>query len=112
MGDVLTVNGSTIRQHRQNLAKQLALANYELLNELVDIRIESGLTQQDVANLLKVSQQSISKFESLESDPRLSTITKYAMAINVLVGHTITELPRPKDLGSGSKKSSPLSPAV
>ncbi len=87
----MTGKSSLLRKHRQNLAKQLAIANYELLSDLVKIRIESGLTQKDVADLLQVSQQYISKFESLESDPRLSTISKYAMAINVLIEHKIRE---------------------
>lgn len=99
-------NISSERLHRQNLAKQLAEENYELLTQLVNKRIESGLTQQDVAELLAVSQQSISKFESLEMDPRLSTISKYAMAINVLISHSVQDLNSPKT-HSGSSKPAP-----
>lgn len=106
------MSNSEERRHRQNLAKQLASANYELLSDLVNRRIESGLTQRDVADLLQVSQQYISKFESLESDPRLSTISKYAMAINVLIGHTITASPQPQEVKTRSGGSAPAKQAI
>lgn len=97
--------GPVNRRQRQNLAKQLAMANYVMLSELINKRIESGLTQKDVADLLQVSQQYISKFESLESDPRLSTISKYAMAINVLIEHKIREFPVRDDVRLRARES-------
>lgn len=109
----MTIDSTPVlREHRKNLAKQIAMANYELLTDLVNKRIESGLTQLDVARLLRVSQQSISKFESLESDPRLSTITKYAMAINVLISHKVTEQPVPTILKTKSGNTRRVKEAV
>lgn len=99
-------NISVERLHRRNLAKQLALQNYELLTQLVTKRIESGLTQKDVADLLEVSQQSISKFESLEMDPRLSTISKYAMALNVLICHDVQDFDSPGAKRVSSRQTS------
>ena len=67
------------------LAKRLAQNEYDLIFGLIQLRIESGLTQSDVAEVLGISQQAVAKFESMDSDPRLSTISQYAMAINALI---------------------------
>ncbi|MDN5558781.1 MAG: helix-turn-helix domain-containing protein [Ruaniaceae bacterium] len=42
-----------------------------------------------MAKLLGVSQQAINKFERYDSDPKLSTIRRYANAVGVLVEHRV-----------------------
>jgi DNA-binding XRE family transcriptional regulator len=73
------------------LARKMAHENYNLLFGLIEHRIAAGLTQQDVANSLGISQQAVAKFESMDNDPRLSTISQYALAINALVTHKISD---------------------
>ena len=51
-------------------AQELAKNDYLLLRDLIQLRIDSGLTQKDIAEKLGISQQAISKFEKLDSDPR------------------------------------------
>lgn len=70
-------------------AKMLAKNDYKLLAELVQIRVDRGLTQADVAERLGISQQAVSKLESYDSDPRLSTIRRYAGSIEALVSHLV-----------------------
>lgn len=84
-------NKSVINKLR---AKFLAKADYDLVFDLVRLREKSGLSQTDVAERLGISQQAVSKFERMESDPRLSTIRSYAHAIEALVSHDVT-----KDVG-------------
>ena len=71
-------------------AKRLARNDNAMLRELVQTRRRCGLTQTDVAEALGISQQAVSQFERLESDPRLSTIRQYANVVGVLVDHGVT----------------------
>lgn len=70
-------------------AKMLAKNDYKLMADLVQIRISRGLTQPQVAKRLGISQQAVSKLESYSSDPRLSTIRRYANAVEALVAHVV-----------------------
>ncbi len=56
-----------------------------LLDELVRFRKTSGLRQRDVAERMKVSQPTVSEFESESSDPRLATVQRYARAVGARV---------------------------
>jgi len=56
-----------------------------MLSKLVDVRIERGMTQSDVADIIGTSQQSISKLESYDANPRLDTLRTYANAIGALI---------------------------
>lgn len=70
-------------------AQELAKNDYLLLRDLIQLRIDSDLTQKDVADKLGISQQAVSKFEKLDADPRLSTIRLYAHAVGALVAHVV-----------------------
>lgn len=72
-----------------NRAKTLAKSDYKLLADLVKVRKENQLDQGDVAAILGISQQAISKLESYDSDPKLSTLRRYANAIGAFVEHTV-----------------------
>lgn len=60
-------------------------SRYSIMDKLVEIRQERGMTITDVAAQLGVSRQAVSKFE-YGRDPRLSTLIRYAIA----VGATLT----------------------
>lgn len=74
----------------QRRANALAKADFDFMRELVRLRKENGLSQQDVATRLGISQASIADFERYDNDPKLSTIRRYAHAIEVLVVHGAT----------------------
>lgn len=67
----------------------LAKNDYKMMADLVQIRIDRGLTQEDIAQRLGVSQQAVSKLESYASDPKLSTVRRYAHAVEALVAHVV-----------------------
>jgi transcriptional regulator with XRE-family HTH domain len=79
--------GSLTRAQRR--AKELAKADYRLLFGLVQARRDRGLSQKDVADRLGVSQPAVAAFERQDSDPKLSTIRRYAHAVGVIVAHTV-----------------------
>ncbi len=62
-------------------ARSLAQTHEDFKASLVEMRKRHGLTQPQVAELLGVSQAAISKFESYDSNPTLSSIRRYALAI-------------------------------
>lgn len=66
-----------IRLRSRNLTRE----HMEMLSKLVDVRIESGMTQSDVAAVMGVSQQRVSNIEQYDSDPKLSTLRRYANAV-------------------------------
>lgn len=71
-------------------ADALALAEQRFHADLIRARRERGLTQQDVAERLGVSQPTVAAFERYDNDPRLSTIIRYAHGVGVLIDFDVT----------------------
>ncbi|MFB4277644.1 helix-turn-helix domain-containing protein [Nonomuraea sp. MTCD27] len=61
-----------------------------LVETLVAIRKQRGLTQAEVAERMGRSQPAVSDFERLGGDPHLSTIRRYALAVGAEVVHVVT----------------------
>lgn len=57
-------------------------AAYELRKQLIKIRKEAGLTQEQIAEILHTKKSNISRLENVNSkvSPKLSTIEEYANA--------------------------------
>ncbi|PAF49232.1 hypothetical protein BKH41_03900 [Helicobacter sp. 12S02232-10] len=53
---------------------------YNLQQQLIEARIKARLTQEEIAQKMKVSQSVVSNFERKELDYRISTLIKYAEA--------------------------------
>ena len=70
-------------------AKVLAREHRTMRTELIALRREAGLTQGDVAERMGVRQQAVSKFERYDSDPKLSTVRRYANPVGALVEHRV-----------------------
>ena len=70
-------------------AKVLAREHRVMRSELTLLRREAGLSQGDVAERMGVTQQAVSKFERYDSDPKLSTVRRYANAVGALVAHRV-----------------------
>ncbi|MFJ2471326.1 helix-turn-helix transcriptional regulator [Glutamicibacter sp. NPDC087583] len=66
-------------------SKELSQSHRQMMSDLIDVRIERGMTQEHVAEILGVSRQRVSKMEQYDSNPRLDTIQKYANAIGALI---------------------------
>ncbi len=64
---------------------------HELIQCLVDIRKRAGVTQKQLADAMGVKQPTVSGFETEDSDPRLSTLQRYARAL----GHAVVVDVRP-----------------
>ena len=70
-------------------ATALADADMRLRRALVEARRSAGLSQNDVAVALGIKQPSVAAFERYDSDPRLSTLRRYALAVGAQVSHDV-----------------------
>lgn len=70
------------REHRRRRARDLALTLHHLMRDLVGLRDARGMNQEDVANLMGISQPAVAKLERYDSNPTLSTIRRYALAVD------------------------------
>jgi len=79
----------------QQLAIALAEADSQLLERLVALRRAKGLTQEGVALKMRRHQTAISHFERTGSDPHMSTVRRYALAIGAEVTHEVRDCEAP-----------------
>jgi transcriptional regulator with XRE-family HTH domain len=52
-----------------------------LIDSLVQVREKRDLTQSEVADRMETTQSSVSSFERLSGDPKVSTLLRYADAV-------------------------------
>lgn len=67
------------------LAESLIADHEVLLKDLVDLRKQQGLSQDEVARRMGVSQSTVAGFEQYDADPTLSTLRRYALAVGARV---------------------------
>lgn len=72
------------------LARKLADAELDLKEALVRARIEAGLSQTDLAELMGVNRSTVSRMERLDSNPRLSDIRQYAFWVGAEIDYRIS----------------------
>lgn len=70
-------------------ARDLAEADAKLIDDLIELRERNCLSQSDVARQMGISPSAVSRFESGERDPHLSTIRRYAIAVGASVRHDV-----------------------
>ncbi len=61
---------------------EIAARRRELADELTARRIASGLSQTEVAARMGTSQSAVARLESGDADVRLSTLERYAAALD------------------------------
>lgn len=70
-----------------------------LIESLVSLRDARGLKQSDVAKRMRTTQSTISNFERVAGDPKISTVLRYADAVVADVGFVVQpRLTRPEHL--------------
>ena len=99
-----------IESEEERLATDLAISDRELLMDLVRLRRSLRMSQEEVATRMGIKQPTLAKFESMDSDPKLSTLRRYALALGALVRHEITHPDR--NHANGEWHSVPVSAPV
>lgn len=69
----------------QRLALALAESERGLVEDLVSLRKKSSQSATDVAAKINRHKSSVSKFEAMTTDPHLSTVFRYAHAVEAMV---------------------------
>ena len=69
----------------------------EITEALVQARQAAGLSQTEVAARMGTSQSAVARLERGDADVRLSTLQRYAAALDRQVGLTVADRPRPED---------------
>ena len=62
--------------------QDLAARRRELMDELVEVRRERGLSQTEIAARMGTSQSAVARLERGDLDVRLSTLDRYAAALD------------------------------
>ena len=70
-------------------ADLLAENDQQLMDALVQVRIERGFTQAQVAKIMGVKQPTVADFEAHDSNPTLARIRRYAHAVGALISHRV-----------------------
>ena len=78
------------------LAADLESDYLEVKHFLVSARREQGITQNDIASFLGLSDTQVREFEQYDYDPRISELHEYAMAVGVRIN------PDPKRISESS----------
>jgi len=66
-------------------------ADDSLRSSLVALRKSRGLTIAEVSDRTGLSEKTIRAFERYDADPRLSTLRRYAVAVDASYRHEIIE---------------------
>lgn len=80
--------GIDVSDPKQKLAMDLMREEREMLTELVSIR-RAQYSQGEIGELMGITQSAVARIESGDRDPRLSTLRRYAAALNVLIKHEV-----------------------
>ena len=95
MDEIDILLGSDTASDGDALADELVRADFAWIDQLVRLRKQTGMTQQQVAQAMGRSQSVVSDIETMNSDPRLSSLRRYALAIGAVVKHRV--MLRPAD---------------
>lgn len=95
----------TFEEYFESLLKDESKAGiylfYDLLaqigGELIDYRLRNGLTQEDIAKKLGISQVRVSKIENGEWNPSLKTLAMYISKLGGKVKLDLGLAPLPKE---------------
>ena len=63
----------------------------DVVDHLIARRKSEGLSQQEVASRMGVGQSTVSEFESKKHTPRLSTLVRYANAVDLSISIDVLE---------------------
>ncbi len=83
----MELNGAQI----EALADLLVDSHDELLSSLVGMRKKHGLSQEQVAERMGVSQPAVASFERYDANPTLATIRRYALAVQASIEHRVVD---------------------
>lgn len=77
---------------KQQKVVNIIFGSVVMIKNLKQLRIEKGISQQQLAEVIGVSQQSINKYENHGVEPDIETLIKisdyFNTSVDYLIGHT------------------------
>lgn len=69
----------------QKLAADMMRSERAMLDSLIGERVRRGISQKEVGERMNITQSAVARIESGDRDPRLSTLRRYAAALDMRV---------------------------
>jgi len=85
MTKIATLKKRWMKEEGFKEAYEESQAEFDLARKLIQARIQSGLSQEDVAELMDTSQSTVARLESGKTLPSMRTLKKFAKATNSTV---------------------------
>ena len=82
MTKIATLHDRWLKTPRYKQEFDISQMEFELARHLIQARIQSGLSQEQLAAKMGTSQSTIARLESGSSMPSMRTLTKFAQATN------------------------------
>jgi transcriptional regulator with XRE-family HTH domain len=92
--DLATMLGIDTADPLQERAAAQVAEDQAMIDALVAHRRQTA-TQQQIADLMGISQAAVARIEAGNRDPRLSTLRRYAVAVGQVVRHMVTDVADP-----------------
>jgi DNA-binding XRE family transcriptional regulator len=89
MEDLMAALGIDMNDPVQRLANSLVSEDDNLLEELVSLRISSGITRERVADAIGCTVDDVRRFETVSADPHLSMVRRYALVVGASISHSV-----------------------
>ena len=82
MTKISTLHKRWLKEPAYKKAFEETQIEFEIAKEIIEARMKSGLSQEDLATLMETSQSAIARLESGNSLPSMRTLAKFAKATN------------------------------
>ncbi|WP_416516959.1 helix-turn-helix domain-containing protein [Bifidobacterium asteroides] len=81
--------GVKSREERLHRARKQIRLDGQLVEQLKTIREQQGVSQEDLAFKMGITQPAVSSIESGNTDPKLGTLRRYANALGCVISHHV-----------------------
>ena len=85
MTKISTLKNRWMKEKGFKEAFEESRVEFELARKLIEARIQSGLTQEDLAKIMDTNQSTVARLESGKSLPSMRTLKKFAEATNSVI---------------------------
>ena len=82
MTKISTLHKRWLKEPAYKKAYEETQIEFEIAKEIIEARMKSGLSQEELAALMETSQSAIARLESGTSLPSMRTLAKFAKATN------------------------------
>ena len=85
MTKISTLKNRWMKEEGFKEAFEESRVEFELARKLIEARIQSGLSQEDIAKIMNTSQSTVARLESGKDLPSMRTLKKFADATNSVI---------------------------